>query len=161
MDIALTTYPQLRMVAQHRAADAVLTEAEAVSAYRRGWRHIEETTLTTEERGLIDGLVRDHRGGVPFVPLDVAGRSIPGGEAPRCALRVRVANWPLLRELWARHGAGEPGDAVLDGAELDGAAALAVYERDRGRMDAVPFDGAERALIDALVTWHGAAMEAE
>ena len=156
MGIPLTTYPQLRMVAQHRAADAVLTVDEAVSAYRRGWRHIEEATLTAPERILIDWLVRDRRGGVPFVLLDVAGRPVPGGEAPRAALRVRVADWPLLRTLWAEHVAGEPGDA-----ELDGAAALAVYERNRARMVDPAHDSAERALIDALVTWHGtAAVEA-
>ena len=155
MDVPLTIYPQLRMVAQHRAADAVLTVDETVSAYRRGWRHIEEATLTAPERILIDWLVRDRRGGVPFVPLDVAGRPVPGGEAPRAELRVRVADWPLLRALWAEPGAGEPGDAELDDAELDGAAALAVYERDWARIADVSHDSAERALIDALVTWHG------
>jgi hypothetical protein len=58
--------------------------------------------------------------------------------------------------VWADHGAVEP-----IGFDLDRAAALAGYERAQERMVDLAHDGADRALIDALVTWHGMAVEAE
>ena len=73
MGIAITDYPELRFLCWQRPDDTVLSEAEAVSIYRRNWRHLSEDYLIPAERALIDRLVREHRGGVPFVPLDVSG----------------------------------------------------------------------------------------
>lgn len=84
---------------------------------------MDDTALTVAEQDLIESLVRDHRGGVPFVPLDFTGRPIAGGEAPRAELRVRVADWPLLRALWAEQGGqGDGWRRVRRGAGWSGGA---------------------------------------
>jgi len=54
--VALADYPQLRQLAwQVHGVDA-LTPAEAWSIYERNWRHVDEATLSDEERALVAGL---------------------------------------------------------------------------------------------------------
>lgn len=61
-------------------------------------------------------------------------------------MRIEIKNYPELRFLcWSR-----PDDAVLDGAE-----ALAIYERDWRHVDQEALTDAERALIDTLVKVYG------
>lgn len=61
-------------------------------------------------------------------------------------MRVAVARYPQLHSLaWSR-----PPGAVLDGAD-----ALALYERNWRFIDAAALDPDERALIAALVARYG------
>ncbi len=61
-------------------------------------------------------------------------------------MQIRVADYPQLRKLcWNRRA-----DAMLDGAE-----ALAVYERNWRYLDAEALDRAERGLIQRLADLYG------
>ncbi len=54
--ITLSDYPQLKLIAWHRATDSAVTEVEALALYEANWRWIDERTLTSEERKLIEQL---------------------------------------------------------------------------------------------------------
>ena len=61
-------------------------------------------------------------------------------------MRVPVSKYPQLHQLcWSR-----PDDTVLDGAD-----ALALYERNWRFVDKDALDADERALIDGLVQQYG------
>jgi hypothetical protein len=62
--IKLADYPQLSLIAWNRQPDSVITEAEALALYEANWRWIDERTLTTEERKLIEALVQEVGNGV-------------------------------------------------------------------------------------------------
>lgn len=57
--IKLADYPQLGLIAWNRRPESVITEAEALALYEANWRWIDEKTLTTEERKLIEKLVQE------------------------------------------------------------------------------------------------------
>ncbi len=54
--IPLSDYPQLKQLAWQVHGTETLTPIEAWDIYERNWRHIDEKTLTTYERQLINGL---------------------------------------------------------------------------------------------------------
>lgn len=64
MHILIADYPQLRLIAWNRRADARVEEAEALALYERNWRHVDVEGLDVRERELIDHLVRTVGGGV-------------------------------------------------------------------------------------------------
>lgn len=64
MHILIADYPQLRLIAWNRRADARVEEAEALALYESNWRHVDVEGLDVRERELIDHLVRTVGGGV-------------------------------------------------------------------------------------------------
>jgi transcriptional regulator with XRE-family HTH domain len=54
--IRLADYPQLKQLAWQVQGDDPLTPAEALSIYRRNWRHLDVNALQPHERQLIDAL---------------------------------------------------------------------------------------------------------
>lgn len=56
MKVRLADYPQLRLIAWNRHAEAELEEAEAFTLYETRWRHIDQATLSETERALIQRL---------------------------------------------------------------------------------------------------------
>ena len=65
--IRIADYPQLKLIAWNRRADATLDEKEALALYERNWRHVEESALEAKERILIDRLVKTIGKGVLLV----------------------------------------------------------------------------------------------
>ncbi len=65
--IRLSDYPQLRLLAWQRQADAVLDDAEALALYEANWRFIDQASLTPFEAALIDRLAREVGAGVLLV----------------------------------------------------------------------------------------------
>lgn len=63
----LADYPQLRLVAWSRPADAWIDEAEALALYEANWRFIEPDELMPHEADLIERLVQQHGAGVLHV----------------------------------------------------------------------------------------------
>ena len=62
--IKLSDYPQLSLIAWNRHQESLITEEEALALYEANWRWIDERTLTTKERKLIDELVKNAGNGV-------------------------------------------------------------------------------------------------
>jgi hypothetical protein len=56
MQIQLTDYPQLQLIAWNRQKDDFIEEEEAFSLYERNWRWIEQASLSVNERRLIERL---------------------------------------------------------------------------------------------------------
>jgi transcriptional regulator with XRE-family HTH domain len=54
--IAVGDYPGLRTLAWQTAAGTTLTETEALNLYERGWRHLNQETLTEHEKAFIQHL---------------------------------------------------------------------------------------------------------
>lgn len=65
--IRLSDYPQLRLLAWQRQADALLEDAEALALYEANWRFIDPPSLAPFEAALIDRLVREFGAGVLLV----------------------------------------------------------------------------------------------
>ncbi|MBL8205287.1 MAG: hypothetical protein JNM09_13715 [Blastocatellia bacterium] len=62
--IKLSDYPQLSLIAWNRHQESFISEEEALALYEANWRWIDEKTLTTRERKLIDQLVKNDGNGV-------------------------------------------------------------------------------------------------
>jgi len=62
--IKLSDYPQLTLIAWNRHQESFISEEEALALYEANWRWIDEKTLTTRERKLIDQLVKNDGNGV-------------------------------------------------------------------------------------------------
>ena len=54
--VGLADYPQLEQLAWQVHGTDELTPAEALSIYRRNWRHVDANALEPRERDLIDAL---------------------------------------------------------------------------------------------------------
>ncbi len=67
MKVQLANYPQLRLLAWNRAADAWVEEADALALYEREWRHVDQQALTPDERAFIDHLAQAYGSGVLHV----------------------------------------------------------------------------------------------
>jgi hypothetical protein len=65
--IRLADFPQLRMLAWSRPAEACVDEAEAFALYEANWRFIELDKLETPEADLIKRLTREHGAGLLLV----------------------------------------------------------------------------------------------
>jgi len=64
MQIKITDFPQLRLIAWNRQEDALIEEEEALALYERNWRFVDQEHLTSDEQSLIQRLVRDYGHGV-------------------------------------------------------------------------------------------------
>lgn len=65
--IRLADYPQLRMLAWSRPADACLDDAEAFALYEANWRFMEPAQLDEREAALLQRLVREQGAGLLLV----------------------------------------------------------------------------------------------
>ncbi len=61
--IRLATYPQLKHLAWQFQRSAEVTPEQALSLYERNWRHVDQDTLASDERALIQDLVATLGGG--------------------------------------------------------------------------------------------------
>lgn len=64
--IRINQYPQLRFVAWNRHNEFI-DEAEALELYEVNWRFVDQKNLSTQERELINRLVKDYGNGVLHV----------------------------------------------------------------------------------------------
>jgi len=64
MQLRLADYPQLRLIAWNRRDDAPIAEEEAFALYERNWHYIDQSSLSADERQLIEHLVRAFGNGV-------------------------------------------------------------------------------------------------
>jgi hypothetical protein len=64
MPVRLADFPQLKLIAWNRNADALIEEEEAFALYEREWRWIEQVALLPQERELIDMLTQTYGHGV-------------------------------------------------------------------------------------------------
>jgi hypothetical protein len=58
MQIQLTDYPQLQLIAWNRQKDDFIEEEEAFALYEHHWRWIEQASLSAGERRLIERLTQ-------------------------------------------------------------------------------------------------------
>jgi hypothetical protein len=65
--IRLADYPQLRMLAWSRAAEACLDDGEAFALYEANWRFVEPDKLQPQEADLLERLTREHGAGLLLV----------------------------------------------------------------------------------------------
>lgn len=54
--VTVGDYPGLRSLAWQTDAGSTITETEALNLYERGWRHLDQETLTSHERAFIQHL---------------------------------------------------------------------------------------------------------
>ncbi|MBN8487495.1 MAG: helix-turn-helix domain-containing protein [Burkholderiales bacterium] len=64
--LRVADYPQLQLLAWHRAGEVVTAE-EALALYERNWRHVDRAALTPAERDLIHRLAQRHGQGALLV----------------------------------------------------------------------------------------------
>ena len=64
MKIDISCCPQLKMLLWNRKDTIDLEDKEALSLYEANWRFIEPEKMTTEERAVLDQLVRTVGNGV-------------------------------------------------------------------------------------------------
>ncbi len=65
--IRLSDFPQLRMLAWNRLAEAEVDEAEALALYEANWRFVEPETLNEAEAALLRRLVQEQGAGLLLV----------------------------------------------------------------------------------------------
>ncbi len=61
--VTVGDYPGLRSLAWQTDAGTELTEVEALNLYERGWRHLDQATLTDRERAFVQHLADTYSGG--------------------------------------------------------------------------------------------------
>jgi hypothetical protein len=64
MPVRIADYPQLKLLAWNRNADAFIDEQDAFALYEREWRWVEQAALLPHERALIDSLTQRYGHGV-------------------------------------------------------------------------------------------------
>jgi hypothetical protein len=64
MPVRLADFPQLKLIAWNRNADALIEEEEAFALYEREWRWVEQAALLPQERELIERLTQTYGHGV-------------------------------------------------------------------------------------------------
>ena len=62
--IRLSDFPQLRMLAWNRPAEAEVDDAEALALYEANWRFVEPETLNEAEVALLRRLVQEQGAGL-------------------------------------------------------------------------------------------------
>ncbi|TXH28984.1 MAG: hypothetical protein E6Q94_12390 [Burkholderiaceae bacterium] len=65
--IRLSDFPQLRMLAWNRPAEAEVDDAEALALYEANWRFVEPETLNEAEAALLRRLVQEQGAGLLLV----------------------------------------------------------------------------------------------
>lgn len=61
--VAVGDYPALRRLAWQTDAGTEITETEALNLYERGWRHLDQETLTDREKAFIQHLADTYSNG--------------------------------------------------------------------------------------------------
>lgn len=67
MQLRISEYPQLSLIAWNRLNDDFIEEDEALALYERNWRYVDEANLELKERDLIGRLVKQHGCGILHV----------------------------------------------------------------------------------------------
>ena len=67
MQLHLSEYPQLRMIAWNRKDGDLIEEDEALALYERNWRYVDRAHLTKKEQKLIAHLVAHYGNGILHV----------------------------------------------------------------------------------------------
>ena len=67
MQLRISEYPQLRLIAWNRRDDDVIGGDEALALYERNWCYVDRANLTDKEQQLIDRLVVQYGNGVLHV----------------------------------------------------------------------------------------------
>lgn len=65
--ITVGDYPGLRSLAWQTEAGTTITETEALNLYERGWRHLDQQTLTDREKAFIQHLADTYSNGALLV----------------------------------------------------------------------------------------------
>jgi len=65
--IVLADYPQLRMLAWNRPADALLEDTEAFALYEANWRFVDKSALNHKEAALLERLTQEQGSGLLLV----------------------------------------------------------------------------------------------
>lgn len=58
MDVRISDFPGLALLAWNRGGDDAIDEAEAFALYERNWRYVDEANLSQSERQFLADLVR-------------------------------------------------------------------------------------------------------
>jgi transcriptional regulator with XRE-family HTH domain len=61
--VTVGDYPGLRTLAWQTDAGTTVTEAEALNLYERGWRHLDQETLTDREKAFVQHLADTYSNG--------------------------------------------------------------------------------------------------
>lgn len=64
MKIALSDYPQLKLIAWNRSAEDFVSDWEALALYERNWDLVDKESLEDKERQLIEHLTKTVGNGV-------------------------------------------------------------------------------------------------
>lgn len=67
MNIRISDFPQLRLIAWNRRDNDILDGEEALALYERNWHHIDQDSLTEKERQLIEDLAKEFGKGLLHV----------------------------------------------------------------------------------------------
>ncbi|HTV84384.1 MAG TPA: helix-turn-helix domain-containing protein [Dyella sp.] len=65
--VAIDAYPQLKRVAWNRPGKRTIPEREALALYERNWPLIDEAAMDSQERALLNDLVKRYGNGVLHV----------------------------------------------------------------------------------------------
>lgn len=65
--VTVGDYPGLRQLAWQTDAGTTITETEALNLYERGWRHLDQETLTGREKAFIQHLADTYSNGALLV----------------------------------------------------------------------------------------------
>lgn len=65
--VRVKDFPALKLIAWSYKEDVELTDEEALALYERNWRFVDQARLSSEERALIERLVREVGGGILHV----------------------------------------------------------------------------------------------
>jgi transcriptional regulator with XRE-family HTH domain len=65
--VVVGEYPGLRALAWQTDAGTTISETEALNLYERGWRHLDQATLSVEERAFVQHLADTYSGGALLV----------------------------------------------------------------------------------------------
>ena len=64
MQLPITEYPQLKLIAWNRQDGDLIEEDEALALYERNWHYVDQAHLTDKEQQLINRLVKEFGNGI-------------------------------------------------------------------------------------------------
>lgn len=62
--IQISQFPELRLLAWNRRADAAIEDSDALALYEANWRFVDQSRLVPEELALIERLKNEYGRGV-------------------------------------------------------------------------------------------------
>lgn len=78
MKVDVAKYPQLKLLCWNRKTAKQIDGADALALYESNWRHIDQNTLTADEKQLIGILVDRYGAGVLNVQAAMASEHCKG-----------------------------------------------------------------------------------